>query len=303
MKYAVCLLAASASIATLVPRAQAHINLVYPPSQMGSNQKGAAPCGGGGAAPVTTFKPGETIMVRWNETTPHPGHFRIAFDAEGTDDLKDPTSFTDIVDPPAGAVLADGVLKHTSGGGMRQFAVTLPNVTCSKCTLQLLQIMLGGQFEPGAGGSLYRRCANIVLAGAASGGDGGAPDGGMKGSGGAGGGAGGAGGSKADAGGSSGGAGGSSSGTGGSSPGNTGGSTGTGGSPVASSGGSSGGGTTSGGASGGAPKGGSTGSPSTATPSNADAGGCSVGGSNGSPAGWALIALVIGLALRSRRRR
>ena len=44
---------------------------------------------------VTTFQPGETITVTWTETVDHPGHYRIAFDDDGTDGLLDPRQPTD----------------------------------------------------------------------------------------------------------------------------------------------------------------------------------------------------------------
>lgn len=45
-----------------------------------------APCGqsdGERGDEVTTFEPGETITMVWDEYIPHPGHFRISFSVEG----------------------------------------------------------------------------------------------------------------------------------------------------------------------------------------------------------------------------
>src|SRR3569832_2872337 len=59
---------------------------------------------------VTTFKPGETITVTWNEYIDHPGHFRIAFDPDGQR-FTDPSSFTDVA--PRQYVLLDNIADKT----------------------------------------------------------------------------------------------------------------------------------------------------------------------------------------------
>src|SRR5437762_13382271 len=61
--------------------ASAHIELTYPPPRSAAMK--SAPCGAAGStrsARATTFAPGETITVEWNEIIPHPGHYRISFD-------------------------------------------------------------------------------------------------------------------------------------------------------------------------------------------------------------------------------
>jgi MYXO-CTERM domain-containing protein len=293
MKFSSALLASLLVFGAYVQDAAAHINLDYPVSNT-TDQKSPSPCGARGAGTPTTLKPGETITVKWTETISHPGHFRIAFDTEGTDDLKDPTSFTDIKNPAVAPILADGLHEHQGGASNKKWEaqVVLPNVTCTKCTLQVIQVMTDKPpFGPGGGNDFYYRCADIVLAGA------GPTDGGAGDAGDAGGGSDTAGAGGASGGGGSPGAGGASAGTGGMS--GAGGSTsGTGGSSGGGSGGTSGGAK---GGSSGAAKGGSTGSPS----SSDSGGGCAVGGvaSERSPGGWALVALALGLVLRSRRRR
>jgi MYXO-CTERM domain-containing protein len=293
MKFSVTLLGSLLLFGANARNATAHINLDYPTSNT-TDQKSPSPCGARGAGTPTTLKPGETIVVKWTETISHPGHFRIAFDTDGTDDLKDPTSFTDIKNPAVAPILADGLHQHPSGASNKKWeaSVTLPNVTCTKCTLQVIQVMTDKPpFGPGGGNDFYYRCADIVLAGAASGGDAGAPDvkppadaqGGTGGAGGAGGGTPGAGGSPA---------------SGGSGGGPAGGSPGSGGSPSGSAG--------SGGGSGGSSaRGGAAGSGTTTPSSSDDSGGCSMTGNGGagSPPAWIILGLVAGLALRSRRRR
>src|SRR4051812_40240881 len=66
--------------------AQAHITLTTPKpwTVPATGQKGSAPCGNTMATkPATTYRPGESIMVTWDETIRHPGRFRIAFGEAG----------------------------------------------------------------------------------------------------------------------------------------------------------------------------------------------------------------------------
>src|SRR5687767_4134172 len=82
----VCLLALGGT-------AHAHIAMTSPRPR-GVDQK-APPCGRTGStrgAVVTTFAPGETITVEWDETIDHPGHYRIAFDDDGDDVFQNPSN-------------------------------------------------------------------------------------------------------------------------------------------------------------------------------------------------------------------
>ena len=255
--------------------AAAHITLMYPaPRTTEAGQKGPAPCGVLGPRKPNTFRPGQTITVKWLETIGHPGHFRLAFDSDGMDDFKDPTSFTDIQVTPIAPILADGVLKHTNSPGnvMREVQITFPNMTCSTCTLQLLQMMTDKPpFGPGGGDDLYRQCADIVLAGDPTAADGGVPaDAGMDVS------SGGLGGANGD-----GGRGGAT-GTGG---------TGSGGVAGAAGGATGAGGLVAGGRGGNSGRGGSGGGVATTPRSSDTGGGCSFGGRQASPL-WTLLALM-----------
>ncbi len=142
----------------------------------------AGPCGVAGSArgtAVTTFEAGETITIAWDETIDHPGHFRISFDDDGDDAFVDPRSFSDLNTAPS--VLLDGITDRPGGGRYSQ-QLTLPDVECSRCTLQVVQVMTD---KPpyGDGNDLYYQCADLVLrrtgaGGAGAGGAGGAGAGG-----------------------------------------------------------------------------------------------------------------------------
>jgi hypothetical protein len=173
--------------------ARAHVCMDSPTSRVGAGCSAASPqkvgpCGVASRSQyVTTFRPGETITVALNETINHPSHYRIAFNPDG-DSFEDPTS----VDDKSGAhpyVLLDGIAD--ADDAKQTVQVTLPNVVCTRCTLQLIQVMYdkGGNGFGGNDGAgpatdnddLYYACADLVLEGepmaadAGSSGDGGAP--------------------------------------------------------------------------------------------------------------------------------
>ena len=297
-----------------------------------------APCGQAGGkrgTHVYTYAPGQTITVSLVEAIPHPSYFRFAFDDDGDDGFKDPVSIlpidptrkcpttaggagtdhcnkADYYNSPTVLPNMDDLLPHsptladTFTPPLRTFQVTLPNVECTNCTLQVIQVMeddaFHGPFDttPGVGVSdVYHQCIDLVLKRGMGQGAGGASSG---------------------AGGTAGGA-----GTTGSS-----GTTGIGGGPtgVAGAVGSAGAGTSAGGFStgpsgaggtaGAQPAGGGSavvqgaGGPgvggdgtSEGEPSSGDSGGCTVNraGRHVGGAGWGALGLMLGyLALRRHRR-
>src|SRR4051812_30747038 len=77
--------------------AQAHITLNTPApwTVPATGQKSPAPCGNTMATKTpVTYRPGETIMVTWDETIRHPGRFRIAF-AEAGQTFPNPMTMND----------------------------------------------------------------------------------------------------------------------------------------------------------------------------------------------------------------
>lgn len=159
--------------------AHAHIAMTSPAPRSSAQKEG--PCGAAGSARgtnVATFRPGETITVEWDETVGHIGHYRIAFDDDGNDSLRNPSQPTDnfpqtLVDQIPDR---DGMTHYTQ-------QVTLPNMSCTNCTLQLIQVMT--TVVPY--NSFYFQCADLVLSGDApdpgpSGADGGCAAGSSSGS-------------------------------------------------------------------------------------------------------------------------
>lgn len=162
---------ALASILVAGP-AVAHLALVSPPSRYGGEVLKYAPCGqlgGARGAAVAVFEPGAAIEVVWDEYIDHPGHFRIAFDADGDDGFVDPTcvsgcgstSPTFALDPDAG-VLLDGIA-DTPVGGRGGATVVLPDVECERCTLQVIQVMYDKPPFTIPGNDIYYQCADLAL--------------------------------------------------------------------------------------------------------------------------------------------
>ncbi len=187
-----------AASCSLAASAQVHFRLEAPAaataqSSLGDPQK-APPCGDDGSAEptgqVTAYRPGETITVTVDETIFHPGHYRVALAVGDPSELPEPPPVTAGATPcgstvidtsPSFPVLADGVLVHTAPfDGPQSFEVVLPeDVTCTRCTLQVIEFMSDhGLNDPG--GCYYHHCATIAITddgsgGSTSGGSGEAP--------------------------------------------------------------------------------------------------------------------------------
>ena len=151
-------LATVVAIGLLAPSATAyaHIALTSPAPRSEAQKEG--PCGAAGSprgTKVTTFRPGQTITVEWDETVEHPGHYRIAFDDSGDDSFRNPSR----PDDNFPQTLADQIPDRASGGHYTQ-QITLPNMTCTNCTLQLIQVMT--TVVPY--NSFYFQCADIAIA-------------------------------------------------------------------------------------------------------------------------------------------
>lgn len=185
-------LALIAVVGVLPVVADAHFKLVAPASWILENDRGdpqkAGPCGGtntdwGKPSNIVGKAVGGTMLhIKVQETIYHPGHYRIALAVNSPTELpldpvattrdteKGPYSVSAVIqDPPPIPVLADGLWVHSTrpaaGQPMDPFEadVTLPNISCKKCTLQVVQFMAEhGVNNPG--GFTYHHCANIQIA-------------------------------------------------------------------------------------------------------------------------------------------
>lgn len=183
------------ALAFLAPGvAYAHDVLLFPPpwvmeDGLGDPQK-VAPCGVDSTVSatmsniVTTFAPGETITLRWQETIAHDGWFRIALSYDNRADLKDPPYSADafgnstdagIENPPVAPVLVDNLFPHTAASittpKTYTYNLKLPSTPCTKCTLQLVQFIDHHPYNM-PGGYFYHHCADIAIVVGADGGNG-----------------------------------------------------------------------------------------------------------------------------------
>ncbi len=152
----------------------AHIDLLSPPPRVGGVPDVnlfRSPCGQRANArvvdKVSVFRPGQAIAVIWDVYVEHPSYFRIAVDLEGDDSFSEraSTPADPASDAPAELAPGDGELildyVDNSNGGLEHVerVVTLPNVECDGCTLQLIQFSYGVPLER----STYHQCADLVL--------------------------------------------------------------------------------------------------------------------------------------------
>lgn len=177
-------IAASLALVFASASAAAHVRFVtptprHPTPNREDNTIKTAPCGVENdsrttdESRITVYEPGETITVEFNETIDHPGFFRISFDDDGQDAFQAPLARSEVMATPVLPVLLDDIDDHGPGG--YSVEVTLPNVECENCTLQLIQVMSGDQSW--TKDDIYYTCADIALrssgSGAGAGGNGG----------------------------------------------------------------------------------------------------------------------------------
>ena len=164
----------------------AHFKLVEPASWLIEDDRGdpqkAGPCGGTNtdygkpSYAVTQATGGSRLHIKVLETIYHPGHYRVALAVNSPAELPvDPKATTmdsdrgprsvsaEIQNPVQMPVLADGLFVHTAKvDGPLETDVTLPNISCRRCTLQIIQFMAEhGVNNPGM--FSYHHCAAVQI--------------------------------------------------------------------------------------------------------------------------------------------
>ncbi len=118
---------------------------IVKPRTNATGLKEPAPCGGvSRTATATILESGSTINVQFEETVNHPGYFRIAFSSASDSGFDE-------------NILAANIPEITSSRFYTQ-TITLPDIECSDCTLQLIQVMTD-RSPP----TNYYSCADIQL--------------------------------------------------------------------------------------------------------------------------------------------
>ncbi|MEQ1574270.1 MAG: SCE4755 family polysaccharide monooxygenase-like protein [Vicinamibacterales bacterium] len=182
-----------AVVACLSSVADAHFVLVEPASWIMQNNLGdpqkIAPCGGASANvargtaanpgvptnAVTKVLGGSAFHLKVQETVFHPGHYRVALAKTMAALPSDPVVTTRdsergpwsvsaaIQNPPVAPVLADGLFAHTERATATFEAdITLPNIDCPDCMLQVIQFM--AEHGKNADGDYsYHHCAVLQI--------------------------------------------------------------------------------------------------------------------------------------------
>jgi len=176
-----------ALVLLLVPVAtQAHFKLLAPASWLIEDERGdpqkAAPCGGTNTDfgkpswAVTQATGGSALHIRVQETIYHPGHYRVALAVNSPTELPvDPKATTmdtdrgprsvsaEIMSPVQPPVLADGLFMHQAKADAPfETDVTLPNINCRRCTLQVIQFMEQHAVN-NPGMFTYHHCATVQI--------------------------------------------------------------------------------------------------------------------------------------------
>ncbi|EYF06975.1 SCE4755 family polysaccharide monooxygenase-like protein [Chondromyces apiculatus] len=168
---------AFAAVFSAATASRAHIDLLDPPPRhTGNDSQKTGPCGvandARSATLVTEYVAGSNITVKWDETIDHNGHYRILFAQDGFQfPPASAATFCSTGDEvtPGVYCLADGI-QDQAGAPEYQMNVTLPDMPCDNCTLQLIQWM----DDAAAGQETYYECADLILTPAGAGGAGGA---------------------------------------------------------------------------------------------------------------------------------
>jgi hypothetical protein len=188
------ILASTIALLGFTSTAQAHFGLVTPPqvvAQTDQSGKGSPPCGPdtGMAATPTPVQGGHPLTIKVIESVGHFGFYRVAlalnsrselpvdnvvYDAQGKvlppNGMPMGTSArADVENPAVFPVLADNLFKHTTATNNTTYMgdVMIPNVTCDRCILQVIEFMYPHGFNtsvPGPGGGyFYHHCAELKI--------------------------------------------------------------------------------------------------------------------------------------------
>jgi hypothetical protein len=172
----------------LAPCGLAHFRLLEPtPWLQESEELGdpqwSAPCGGTLTNPgkltgaITKFRGGDKLHIRIREMVFHPGFYRVALAVNSRSELPpDPDAISEpgsngrqrsvsgaIHYPPSPPVLADRLFMHAAAFDKEQEAdAEVPNINCTKCTLQVVEFMAAHGWNPD-GGYTHHHCAELQI--------------------------------------------------------------------------------------------------------------------------------------------
>ncbi len=188
MRRLTILLGGCVLLLALPPRGAAHFRLLAPASWLQESEvlgdpQWSAPCGGTLTDPgkttgaVTSIQGGAKLHLRIREMAFHPGFYRVALSVNSRAELPaDPEARSEpgadgrqrsvsgaIHYPPLPPILADGLFTHVAPFDKEQEAdIEIPNISCTKCTLQVIEFMAAHGFNKD-GGYTYHHCADLQI--------------------------------------------------------------------------------------------------------------------------------------------
>jgi len=185
MKYVATVLSVLVVCALATSPAHAHFKLLAPQSWIVENDLGdpqkAGPCGGTQANPGTPSQAvnkvtgGQKLHIKIQETVYHPGHYRIALAANRSElppdpqvttkeSARGPQSVSAVIEKdPKPPLIVDGLFAHTSRAtDPWETDIEIPNINCTKCTLQIIQFMAEHGLNR-EGDFSYHHCADLQI--------------------------------------------------------------------------------------------------------------------------------------------
>ncbi len=124
-----------------------HARLNSPTPRNNNSGIKSGPCGGLARSPDPTLvQGGQPLTINWEETVNHPGKFLFSLSMGNDADFQQIQQINDNQD--------SGATPH-----FYSTTVTLPNINCDSCTLQLIQSMEENPNAP----SYYYSCADLKI--------------------------------------------------------------------------------------------------------------------------------------------
>ncbi len=151
--------------------ALAHINIRSPVGRTADQKEQHCGQTVNTRANVYTALPGSTLRLTWAETINHPGYYRVSFQQDGSVFRIPPAvgvggfpteNLTGMTDPGGSGSL---ILADRIADGTLSLDVVLPNVECTNCTLQLIQLMTDKPpyTVDALSDDIYFQCLDLVL--------------------------------------------------------------------------------------------------------------------------------------------
>jgi hypothetical protein len=124
--------------------ARLRIGGTLPPRSTSAGIK-TGPCGNIARTNTPTIlQAGQSLVVQWDEVIDHPGYYRVAFSPAN--------------DANFDANVLAAKVDDVNGVHAYETTVTVPNIECTQCTIQLIQYMTENS-PP----SLYYSCADVEI--------------------------------------------------------------------------------------------------------------------------------------------